>query len=303
MKRLVTIVTPVFNEEEAIPIYYKKITEVLATCEDRYDFEIVFTNNASTDGTVEVIRSLRTRDERVKLLSFSRNFGYQSSLLGGLTHARGDAIVIIDVDGEDPPELIPSFIEKWEAGYEVVYGKRGGRAEPWFLTQMRFLFYRILRWLADSDIILDMAEFSLFTRNVRNSILKSTNTFPFLRAEIAYSGFKKFGIAYDRQPRWAGRSHYNIPGMVTFAIAGILTISTFPLRFLAYFLPFLVLLNLAIGAWSLFIGRPWLLVGLIWFNSLFVSVAVVLSGIYLARVYKNGLQRSVFIVDWSQTWL
>lgn len=303
MKKLISIITPVFNEEESIPIFYDELLKVVKECEHRYDFEFIFTNNASTDKTYDLIKDLRLKDSRVKLLSFSRNFGYQSSILGGITHAKGDGIVIIDVDGEDPPSMISQFISKWEEGYDVVYGKRGKRPEPFYVTQLRFLFYRILKFIADSDIILDMAEFSLFSRNVQRSILESKNTFPFLRAEIAYSGFQKYGIEYDRCPRWAGRSHYNLIGMSAFAIAGILSISTFPLRIAGYMMPILVLFNLLVGAGALISGFYFLIVILIWMNSLYISYLGAFLGLYIARIYKNGVSRAVFIIDWSQSWL
>lgn len=303
MKKLISIITPVYNEEDSIPIFYEELTKVVRDCEHKYEFEFIFTNNASTDKTFEHIKNLRTKDPRVKLISFSRNFGYQSSILGGVTHAKGDGIVIIDVDGEDPPYMIPKFIEKWEEGYEVVYGKRGKRPEPFYVTQLRFLFYRILRWVADSDIILDMAEFSLFSRNVQRSILNSKNTFPFLRAEIAYSGFKKYGINYDRCPRWAGRTHYNLLSMCAFAIAGMLSISTFPLRLTGYSMPILFIFNLLIATVALISASPFLLITLIWINSLYISVLGAFLGLYIARIYKNGVSRSVFIIDWNQSWL
>lgn len=303
MKKLISIITPVYNEEESIPIFYEELTKVVSVCEHKYDFEFIFTNNASIDSTFELIKRLRAKDPRVKLISFSRNFGYQSSILGGITYAKGDGIVIIDVDGEDPPNMIPKFIEKWEEGYEVVYGRRGKRPEPFYVTQLRFLFYRILRWIADSDIILDMAEFSLFSRNVQRSILDSKNTFPFLRAEIAYSGFKKYGINYDRHPRWAGRTHYNLLGMCAFAVAGMLSISTFPLRLTGYTMPILFIFNVIVATVALISASSFLLIILIWMNSLYMCFLGAFLGLYTARIYKNGVSRSVFIIDWNQSWL
>jgi dolichol-phosphate mannosyltransferase len=303
LKKLISIITPVYNEEESIPIFYEELTKVVSVCEHKYDFEFIFTNNASIDSTFELIKRLRAKDPRVKLISFSRNFGYQSSILGGITYAKGDGIVIIDVDGEDPPNMIPKFIEKWEEGYEVVYGRRGKRPEPFYVTQLRFLFYRILRWIADSDIILDMAEFSLFSRNVQRSILDSKNTFPFLRAEIAYSGFKKYGINYDRHPRWAGRTHYNLLGMCAFAVAGMLSISTFPLRLTGYTMPILFIFNVIVATVALISASSFLLIILIWMNSLYMCFLGAFLGLYTARIYKNGVSRSVFIIDWNQSWL
>ncbi len=300
-RRLVSIVCPVFNEEVSLPIFYERVQKALAPLRGSYDFELIFTNNRSTDATLTVLGELRERDGEVQFLTFSRNFGYQASLLAGIQPAAGEAVIIIDVDCEDPPELIPAFLDSWEQGYDVVYGRRDKRHEPKWLHLIRKGFYRLNRLVADSDIILDMAEFFLITPPVRDAIVANASTFPFLRSEVAFVGFSITGIPYERQKRAAGESHYNLLSATRFAIGGILSSTTLPLRLAAYlFFPLAVLdgvlLALSIGA-----GRPGAFQLLMASNFLYLTFFVAALCIYQARIYKNVVQRPRYIVDWRQS--
>lgn len=297
---LLSIICPVYNEEHTISLFYQRLLPVLANIPD-LRYELIFTNNQSTDGTLREIEKLRAKDSSVYMLTFSRNFGYQASILAGMNYARGDAAIVIDVDCEDPPELIAQFVQKWREGYDVCYGIRGKRVEARWVTWFRLLFYRILKLTADTDIILDMAEFALLTRRVRETIIKNKNTFPFLRAEIAYSGFKKIGIPYDRQNRIHGKSYYNMQRMFVFAAAGIMSVSTFPLRAAAYLLPAIVLLNLLGLGFELFSPLSLMFRPLIILDALFIAVSLTAQGLYIARIYKNQIGRPVFIIDWEQS--
>ncbi len=299
MKKLISIVCPVYNEEKAIPLFYQRLKGVLNGL-PAYDFEVIFTNNRSSDHSLLEIQKIQKNDNSVHHLTFSRNFGYQPSILAGVTYSKGDAVIIIDVDCEDPPELIPEFVKRWEEGYDVCYGLRGRRQEARWITWLRLLFYRVLKFTADTDIILDMAEFSLMSRTVRNVLIKNTNTFPFLRAEIAYSGFKKVGIPYDRQKRIIGETHYNLYGMVLFAVAGILSISTFPLRVPVYFLPFIALINIAALVMERSGAGTWFHEVIV-LDAIYLMLLMTVQGLYIARIYKNGIGRPVYIVDWEQS--
>src|SRR5262245_45989081 len=231
---LVTVVCPVFNEERAVPLFYDRLTKALQTCEDRVRFELLFVNNRSTDRTLEILRDLKRRDPRVQYLTMSRNYGYQASITAGMRHARGDAVVNIDVDCEDPPELIPRFVERWLAGADVAYGIRDKRSEFVGMHWARKLFYRVTRKLADHEIVLDMAEFFLVDRRVRDHVLATRSTLPFVRGQLGYVGFRREGIPYKRERRIVGETHYNLLGAIRFGVAGILSSSTLPLRALAY---------------------------------------------------------------------
>src|SRR5262245_11430232 len=254
-RTLLSVVTPVYNEEAAIPPFYERLTRALEPFTGELDLEIIFSNNRSTDGTAELVLDLRRRDPRVQLLTLSRNFGYQSSMVAGLRQAQGDAIVLIDVDCEDPPELLPRFIQSWRDGYATVYGVRDRRAEPLPITWLRKLFYRLNKMIADSDILVDVAEFALVTAPVRDAVVTGLSTFPFIRAEVAHYGFQRLGIHYNRQRRVAGRSNFNFYALTRFAIAGILASTTVPLRLPLYLLPAAFVLNLlllwleATGRW------------------------------------------------------
>jgi dolichol-phosphate mannosyltransferase len=297
-RKRVSIVSPVFNEELTVRPFYERLSRALAPLRDRYDFEIIFSNNRSADRTAERVLELRAADPSVQLLTLSRNFGYQQSMLAGMRQASGDAICFIDVDGEDPPEMIPDFIRHWEEGYDIVYGVRDRRAEPVPITWARKIFYRVNKMIADSDILVDVAEFSLFTADVRDAVAASGSTYPFLRAEIAHFGFKRMGIRYDREPRIAGKSHFNVYGMARFAIAGILSSTTVPLRIALYLLPPLFALN-AIGFWAEVTGRwAWGFELLVMADLVYLCIGLAVVALYTARNYRNVIARPLAVVDW-----
>jgi len=296
--RRISIVSPVYNEELTVHPFYQRLAAALAPIADRYEFEIIFTNNRSSDRTAERVLELRASDPRVQLLTLSRNFGYQQSMLAGIRQASGEAVCLIDVDGEDPPEMLVEFIRHWEEGYDIVYGVRDRRAEPLPITWMRKIFYRVNRMIADSDILVDVAEFSLFSADVRDAVASGVSTFPFLRAEIAHYGFKRMGIRYNRQPRLGGKSHFNLYTMARFAIAGILSSTTVPLRIALYLLPPLVLLD-ALGFWLEVSGRwPWGFELLVMADLLYLCSVLAVVALYTARNYRNVIARPLAVVDW-----
>ncbi len=301
MKQTLSVICPVYNEEKTVPVFFERLQNAISEIGDSYEFQIIFVNNDSGDNTLSIIKDLRASHPNVNYLTMSRNFGHQSSLLCGLTHASGDAIVIVDADCEDPPELIPTFVRKWKEGFDIVYGRRGDRPEGKGLLFARRAFYRITSAIADNDFIVDMAEFGLITRRVRDEVLKMRTSFPFIRNEIAYVGFSQFGINYDREQRVGGRSSLNTIGLIRYALTGILTASTFPLRLVAYLGALLLIVNIAAALTLLAVpslGSPDILYLL---NFSFVVFAVGTISVYLARVYKNGLRRPVYIVDWGRS--
>ncbi len=299
----ITVVCPVFNEEKTVPLFYGRLKPVLDQLPDD-DFEILFVNNRSTDGTLAAIHALRERDPRVQVLTLSRNFGYQASITAGMFHASGDASVNIDVDCEDPPELIPQFIERWKNGADIAYGVRARREEFVLMHLARKLFYRVIHRLADHEIVLDMAEFFLVDRRVREYVLSTRSTFPFVRGQVGYVGFKREGIPYKRQKRIIGETHYNLLGAIRFGAAGILSSSTSVLRGLAYGGVIAFALDV-LFAGVLFTGYPRLggdeLLRLIGFtlllNMAWVAFAIGVVGIYLARVDKDTIGLPLFVGD------
>ncbi|MEW5739879.1 MAG: glycosyltransferase family 2 protein [Myxococcota bacterium] len=303
-KKLVTIVCPVFNEEQAVPLFYGRLKAALATIEDQVNFEILFVNNRSTDGTEAAVMKLRETDPRVQLLTMSRNFGYQASISAGMRNASGDAIVNIDVDCEDPPEMIPQFIERWLAGADVAYGIRARREEFVLMHLARKLFYRLTKRVSDHEIVLDMAEFFLVDKRVRDYVLSTRSTFPFVRGQVGFVGFKREGIPYKRQKRIIGETHYNLLSAIRFGVAGILSSSTMPLRVLAYVGVALFLLDASAAAavlasWRWVSADDILLGGLVLtvLHLGWITLALGTIGIYLARVYKDVMSLPLYVAD------
>lgn len=282
-------------------MFYNRMETALSNLRDLYKFEYIFTNNRSTDNTVEIISNLRELDKRVQLITFSRNFGYQASVLAGLHYAKGDASIVIDVDCEDPPEMIPSFIEKWREGHDIVYGIRKKRQENILVQESRNFFYWLLNKVGDHEIIMNMAEFGLITRDVRQEILNNKSTFPFLRTEISYAGFNQVGINYIRQARQYGKTHYNFWGMAQFAVGGILSSSTFLLRLSAFIGAVLVLLNTLAVFFEITNSVDKAFEVIVMIDLMYLVFFMATISIYIARIYKNGVQRPVFIVDKKYT--
>jgi glycosyltransferase involved in cell wall biosynthesis len=297
LRPVLAIVCTVYNEEVVIPLFFERILPIMERLAERFNVRLVFLNNASTDRTMERIGDVRVRWPETFVISMSRNVGYQASLECGLRNIDADLFVIIDGDCEDPPEMIAQFVEKHEQGFDIAYGERVDRPEPTLIKSGRKLFYRLLQRVADEEIILDMAEFSLFTREVRDAIIDDRSSFPFLRASIGRVGFRRAAIPFSRQQRIAGATHYNLVGMSIFAVAGLLSASTLLLRLPVYILPFWILTLCVLGVWSVKENSEWAgLAALIEFAS-YIGASIAFTALYVARAYKNGLQRPNAVID------
>lgn len=281
------IIVPVFNEEEVIDKFYKVLLQELVKLDkEKYLPHIFFINNGSNDKSLDKLVELYKTTENCSILSLSRNFGYQNSLYFALKKINADLYTFIDVDCEDPPHLILDFIHKSESGYDVVYGKRVDRHEIFFIKSLRNIFYRVAKYFADDEIILYMAEFSLFTREVRDAVINEINSFPFIRSNIARVGFKRFGIPYKRDKRIAGKTNYNLISMFIFAIAGILTSSTLLLRIPIYCFPIILLFIIMNIFTEFFLASDIFLILL-----LFIFFTLSIVALYIARIYKNQFNR------------
>jgi polyisoprenyl-phosphate glycosyltransferase len=231
-RRLITICVPVYNEADNVRPLYERLTPVLAALSDRYDFEILFTDNHSEDATFERIADLALADKRIRVIRFSRNFGFQRSVLANYGNARGDAAIQIDCDLQDPPELFADFIARWEAGYQVVYGIRRSRPdESRLMTQGRRFFYWLIDRLSEDSLPHDAGDFRLVDRRVLDQLRDVRDQQPYVRGLIAAMGFRQIGIPYDRAPRERGRSKFKLRHLIGLAFDGILHHSTVPLRF------------------------------------------------------------------------
>lgn len=300
--RRLAVIVPVHNETISIRPFYEKTKAVLEKMIELESWSVVFCNNGSDDDSLAEIMKLRDTDQRVKVITLSKNFGYHGALIAGLSTIEADLYAIIDVDCEDPPDLLPAFLSQIEGGAELVYGIRSKRSESVFITFFRKVFYALNRKLADSEIVMWMAEFSMMTRQVRDAVLLPRTTFPFLRAEMGYVGFHRVGIPYARGKRLHGRSHYNLWSMTKFAIAGILSSTTFPLRLTFYCACVLaVCYPLIVWLFEISAERAAWLASI--FSLYFLLVTLPFIALYLARTYRNGIYRPVFIVDWHRTHL
>ena len=293
----VVIICPVFNEEKTISLFFERILSLKAKIKEPYELKLAFIDNYSSDSTPAIIRKLTALHDWVGYLRLSKNYGYQRSIESGLRSVYADYYCIIDVDCEDPPEMLVDFLKYTQDGYEVVYGERIDREEPVVLKWVRQQYYHVTKFAADEQFNLYMAEFSLFSRVVRDALILDNNSFPFFRASIARVGFPQKPIPYKRHPRIAGETHYNFFSMFSFGIAGLLSSSTLLLRFTVYiFLPWvlainsLFLLGFLLGSTTEF----WLAV---WIAFLYFGLALMSISIYVARIYKNTLFRPNFFVD------
>lgn len=294
---LLTILCPVHNEESVIPLFFGRVQPVMEKLSQRYSVQLLFLDNASTDGTSQEIEKVKQAWPGTYVITMSRDVGYHASLECGLRNAVGDLFVFIDADCEDPPEMILEFVEKHEQGFDIVYGERVDRSESAAMKNARKLFYRLLHAVADDEILLDMAEFSLFTNEVREAVLSENSSFPFLRASIARVGFQRAAIPFKRQKRIAGQTHYNLARMSVFAIAGILSASTLLLRLPLYLLPLwlVALLGLSIG--YVLTHSPWYAVAGFMTVTAYIGATAAFTALYVARTYKNGLQRPNAFID------
>lgn len=292
-----TVICPVNNEEQSVSIFFNRIKIIFESISNRYDPNLLFIDNSSEDNTRNIIAELCGQNPFVYLIALSANFGYQASVECGLRNAKGDLFVVIDVDCEDPPELIVEFLQKHEDGWDVVYGERADRHEPTVLKILRKIYYRITRYVSDDDFVVDMAEFCLVTSAVRDAIIQDSSSFPFIRASIGRVGFQRIGIPYKRQKRVAGESHYNLIRMTLFGIAGILSSSTLPLRVSAYLFPFWSIAMITLGILHVYNPSPWSMPLLIVLGFLFCGFTGAFFSIYIARAYKNGLRRPNYFIN------
>jgi dolichol-phosphate mannosyltransferase len=303
MKKSLTIIVPVFNEEKTIPLFFARLKIVIQKLNDRYDIKILFINNSSIDNTYNTVLELRSLYQNVNLITLSKNVGYQKSLECGLDNVESDLLVFIDVDGEDPPEMILDFVKYFEIGYDIVYGERVDRHESFLLKKLRNVFYQIARRLADEEILLYMAEFSLITKEVRDAIVGGNNTFPFIRNLIARVGFSRLGIPYKRQIRIEGKTNYNLWGMFLFAASGILSSSTFFLRAPIYLFPFWFMTLIALVLDYIFSQNINVLLFIFVLSMGYIGLTISFIAIYVARIYKNGLGFSNYTIYKKYTFL
>ena len=301
MKPVFSVVIPCSNEEEVIMESYRRISAVMLSMGEPY--ELVFVNDGSKDATPALLNRLADEDNSVRVLHFARNAGHQIAVSAGLDYAAGSAVVIIDADLQDPPELIPEMAKLWRDGAQVVYGQRRSRAGESFLKlKTAELYYKLIQKLTGNAIPRDTGDFRLVDEKVADAVRGMPEHARFLRGMFAWVGFKQVPLLYDRDKRFAGQTHYPFKKMLKLAADGIMSFSDKPLKLPLWmgliwlFLGGLTLLVLLIMALAGHAGGGWWLASLlmIGFGSTLASIGI--AGSYLARVYDEVKQRPLYIV-------
>jgi glycosyltransferase involved in cell wall biosynthesis len=301
---VISIVVPVYDEAEVLAAFTERLTKVLADLDD--DSEIVFVDDGSTDGSLDVLRSLVAADRRIRVLSFSRNFGHQVAISAGIDAARGDAVVVIDADLQDPPEVIAEMYARWSEGNKVVYGVRTRRdgERPTKKLTARW-FYRLLGRLSDTPMTADSGDFRLLDRQVVEALKGMREENRYLRGMVSWVGFTQCGVEYEREPRAAGETKYTWRRMLRFAADGITSFSDRPLRVAVQLGTVVTLTSFLSGGW-LVIGKlinpdrslpgyTSLLVAVLFLGGIQLLTIGIL-GSYIGRIYTETKRRPLYIV-------
>jgi len=298
-----TIIAPIYNELESIPELYPRIRDVMDQTGEPW--ELVLVDDGSTDGSTDVIRKLGDNDERVRPVIFARNFGHQIAVTAGMDFSRGDAVVIIDADLQDPPEVILDLISKWREGYQVVYAVREEReGESWFKKTTASFFYRLINRITDVEIPLDTGDFRLMDHKVVQVMNRMREKHRFPRGMSAWVGFRQIGVQYKRKPRFAGETKYPLKKMIRLALNAITSFSYFPLQLATYIgfisaglsvlaIPVVAILRLVTGT-ALFGQATTLVIVLFLGGVQLISLGII--GEYIGRIYDEAKGRPLYIV-------
>ena len=300
----VTIIIPAYNEEESLPLLHERLNKVINNLTE-YEFEILFINDGSKDKTVQIIKEFRAKDERVSYVDFSRNFGKEVAMIAGLDYAKGDCVIFIDADLQDPPELIPELIKYWEEGYDDVYARRRSRKGETFLKKFTSkLYYKVLQSLTRVEIQRDTGDFRLLDKRCVNALRQLRETQRCSKSMFSWIGYNKKEVLFDRDPRIAGKTKWNYKKLIDLAIDGITSFTTSPLRISTY---------LAIPTFLLLIGYFVYVVikcithhvaieafqAIILLVLFFAGIQIMLFGImgeYLGRIFNETKNRPLYFI-------
>jgi glycosyltransferase involved in cell wall biosynthesis len=305
MEKIVcSVVVPVYNEEEVINVTYKRLKDVMDGLDITY--EIIFVNDGSRDRTRELAMEICKNDKNIKFIDFSRNFGHQTAITAGMDYASGDAVVVIDADLQDPPEVIPEMLEKWREGYDVVYGQRVKRqGETFFKKVTAKIFYRTLNRLTDVEIPVDTGDFRLIDRKVCDALKKVDEKNRYIRGIISWLGFKSIAVPFVREKRFAGTTKYPLKKMLKFASDAIISFSHKPLKLATYFGFFLsfasfayLIVTIILKVFSIIQTVPgW--ASIVAINLFFNGIILLILGIigeYIGRIYDDAKNRPLYVI-------
>jgi len=307
----VSVIAPVHNEQDSLPMLYQRVSSVLDDAGEAW--ELILVDDGSHDQSAAVIATLHAADARVRGVSLSRNFGFQAAVTAGLDQARGDAVVLIDADLQDPPEVIPQLLATWRDGYDVVYGVRATRAgETWFKKVTAYGFYRLLQRITNVNLPVDTGDFRLMDRRVVDVIRQLGERHRFLRGMVSWVGFRQTGVVYERHARVAGHTKFTLRKMLRFALDAITSFSYLPLQLATYLgftlalisaLAIVVVVALRVlGTTTPLLGQATTLVAVLFLGGVQLLCLGVI-GEYLGRMYDEVKQRPLYIVDqrWGET--
>ncbi len=301
---MISVIVPLYNEEEVIAESYKRLTSVMQGMGEEY--ELVFINDGSRDKTAQLTAAIAEKDKHVRLICFSRNFGHQIAITAGMDYAKGDAVVIIDADLQDPPEVIPLMVEKWKEGYHVVYGKRTKRhGETMFKKVTAKVFYRFLQRMTQVDIPTDTGDFRLIDRKVCDTMKKLREQNRYVRGLVSWVGFKQYALEYVRDERFAGETKYPLKKMIRLAMDGIASFSYKPLKLatlvgfalsgISFLYLLFVVLQKLLGAPTV-AGWASILAVQLFFNGV-ILIILGIMGSYIGRIYEESKGRPLYIVQ------
>ena len=298
-----SLVIPVWNEETVLPVLYERMTQVMDSTGEPW--ELIFVNDGSRDGSLAILTELNQRDGRIKVLNFSRNFGHQIAITAGSDYADGDAVIIMDADMQDPPEVVLRLIEQWRAGYDVAYAVRTKReGETWFKLFTASVFYRLIRSIADVDIPLDAGDFRLMDRRVVLAMRQLRERNRFMRGLSSWVGFKQIAVEYERAARFAGETKYPLRKMLRLANNAITSFSHVPLQLATYtgfilaavsLVGILVTIVARLSGISSFSGQATTLVSVLFLGGIQL-IFLGIIGEYLGRIYDEVKNRPLYII-------
>lgn len=301
---LLSIIVPAYNEAEVLPEFHRRLSTVLDSLP--LASEIIYVNDGSKDNTIEIMRALAASDRRVTLIDLSRNFGKEAAMTAGFDHALGDAVVIIDADLQDPPELIPEFVSKWQAGFDMVYAKRSVReGESKFKKLTAHVFYRLIQRVSRVQIPADTGDFRLLSRRAVTALNSLREHHRFMKGLFAWIGFPQTAIIYKRDARFAGVTKFNYWRLWNFALEGFTSFTTAPLKIATYFGGFISILSFAYAAWVVYKtirfgdpvrGYPTLLVSIMLLGGIQMAFIGIL-GEYLGRMFNETKQRPLYFLN------
>ena len=303
----ISIVIPVYNEEETLPQLFKRLDNLVDTLGTDHNVEFLLVNDGSVDGSLDLITAKGRIDSRYKVLSFSRNFGHQSALLAGITKANGDAVIAMDADLQDPPEVIIQLLAEWELGSDVVYAERRQRnGESFFKKFSASTFYGLIDWLSDTHLPRNVGDFRLMDRRVVDVLTQLPEKSLYLRGLVSWVGFKQTSVVYDRDARFAGETKYSMKKMVNLAADALLSFSEKPLRIvtrLGFLVTTAAFLLLAFFLVTAFWGpsnqvHGWLsMIFAILFLGGMQLICLGIVGEYVSRIYRESKERPLYIID------